>query len=224
MQLAQVFDSLLSTTLWHHSSGNTLSVQNVTASYKWLSCLWRNSTSCPMSRAQCSVTLCYCLGQQHDICEHNFMSVSCHVAYRLFGGARLEMITSKDSRITFADIAGIDQVKAEIVELVQFLKNPKRFLDLGARSPAGVLLVGPPGTGRKPFFPYTGPTYTDHVAFVGLCTTFHLISASCESDSIGLLSLSSFSAMGYRAHTHDTGVAHPGFSFHASLAEYILDF
>ncbi len=67
---------------------------------------------------------------------------------RLFGGARLEMITSKDSRITFADIAGIDQVKAEIVELVQFLKNPKKFLDLGARSPAGVLLVGPPGTGE----------------------------------------------------------------------------
>ena len=66
---------------------------------------------------------------------------------RLFGGARLEMVTSKDSRISFADIAGIDQVKAEIVELVQFLKNPKKFLDLGARSPAGVLLVGPPGTG-----------------------------------------------------------------------------
>lgn len=67
--------------------------------------------------------------------------------HRLFGGARLEMMTSKDSRITFADIAGIDQVKAEIIELVQFLKNPKKFKDLGARSPAGVLLVGPPGTG-----------------------------------------------------------------------------
>ena len=69
------------------------------------------------------------------------------VLCRLFGGARLEKITGKDANITFDDIAGIDQVKSEIVELVQFLKNPKRFLDLGARSPAGVLLVGPPGTG-----------------------------------------------------------------------------
>ena len=69
------------------------------------------------------------------------------ITCRLFGGARLDMVTSKDSAISFADIAGVDQVKAEIVELVQFLKNPKKFLDLGARSPAGVLLVGPPGTG-----------------------------------------------------------------------------
>ena len=176
MQLAQVFDdSLLSTTLCHHSSGNTAVCLKVTASYKWLSCLWRKVRAVPCPGHKFSVTLYYSLGLQHDICEHNFVSVSCHVADRLFGGARLEMITSKDSRITFADIAGIDQVKAEIVELVQFLKNPKRFLDLGARSPAGVLLVGPPGTGRKPFFPYTGPTYTDHVAFVGLCTTFHTI-------------------------------------------------
>ena len=49
--------------------------------------------------------------------------------------------------LTFKDIEGIDEVKAEIRELVEFLKNPKRFIDLGARSPAGVLLVGAPGTG-----------------------------------------------------------------------------
>lgn len=66
---------------------------------------------------------------------------------RLFGGARLEKVTAKDATVTFADIAGVDQVKAEIIELVQFLKSPQRFLDLGARSPAGVLLVGSPGTG-----------------------------------------------------------------------------
>ncbi len=47
--------------------------------------------------------------------------------------------------MTFKDIAGIDQVKSEIMEIVEFLRNPQRFLALGARSPAGVLLVGPPG-------------------------------------------------------------------------------
>ena len=67
---------------------------------------------------------------------------------KIFGGAKLESITAKDSRITFDDIAGIDQVKAEITEVVSFLKDPQRFLRLGARSPAGVLLVGPPGTGK----------------------------------------------------------------------------
>ncbi len=51
--------------------------------------------------------------------------------------------------LTFKDIEGIDAVKEEIRELVEFLKNPKRFLDLGARSPAGVLLVGAPGTGTR---------------------------------------------------------------------------
>ena len=51
---------------------------------------------------------------------------------------------------TFADIAGVDEVKEEVMEVVQFLRNPKKFLSLGARSPAGVLLVGPPGTGTVP--------------------------------------------------------------------------
>lgn len=54
-------------------------------------------------------------------------------------------------KLTFKDIEGIDQVKAEIRELVSFLKNPNQFIDMGARSPAGVLLVGPPGTGGGPF-------------------------------------------------------------------------
>ena len=54
----------------------------------------------------------------------------------------------KDASVTFADIAGIDQVKSEILEIVAFLRNPTKFLALGARSPAGVLLVGPPGTGK----------------------------------------------------------------------------
>ena len=67
---------------------------------------------------------------------------------RIFGGAKLDLISKGDQKLTFKDIEGIDQVKGEIKELVEFLKNPKRFIDLGARSPAGVLLVGAPGTGE----------------------------------------------------------------------------
>lgn len=66
---------------------------------------------------------------------------------RIFGGAKLDLISKGDQKLTFKDIEGIDQVKEEIRELVEFLKNPKKFIDLGARSPAGVLLVGAPGTG-----------------------------------------------------------------------------
>lgn len=58
------------------------------------------------------------------------------------------MMESKNIRISFKDIAGVDEIKEEIKEIVEFLKNPKKFLDLGARSPGGILLVGPPGTGK----------------------------------------------------------------------------
>jgi len=76
------------------------------------------------------------------------MTVSMIAMCRIFGGAKLDLISKGDQKLTFKDIEGIDQVKEEIRELVEFLKNPKRFIDLGARSPAGVLLVGAPGTGK----------------------------------------------------------------------------
>ena len=91
----------------------------------------------------------------------------------------MESISSKDALITFNDIAGIDQVKAEIVEVVEFLKDPQRFLKLGARSPAGVLLVGPPGTGKTllakaiageagvPFFSIAGTEFMEMFVGVG---------------------------------------------------------
>lgn len=69
-------------------------------------------------------------------------------ACRLFQGTKLERINDSDAKLTFADIAGIDNVKAEVYELVAFLQNPKRFMDLGAVSPSGILLVGGPGTGN----------------------------------------------------------------------------
>jgi len=96
---------------------------------------------------------------------------------KLFGGARMDMV--KGLGISFADVAGIDEVKAEIMEVVQFLRNPERFLELGARSPAGILLVGPPGTGKTllakaiageagvPFFSVAGTEFMEMFVGVG---------------------------------------------------------
>ena len=65
-----------------------------------------------------------------------------------FGRARIKMASDDKKKVTFADVAGADEEKAELQEIVEFLKNPKKFIDIGARIPKGVLLVGPPGTGK----------------------------------------------------------------------------
>lgn len=65
-----------------------------------------------------------------------------------FGKARTKMGADEKKKVTFADVAGADEEKAELAEIVEFLKNPKKFIDIGARIPKGVLLVGPPGTGK----------------------------------------------------------------------------
>ncbi len=65
-----------------------------------------------------------------------------------FGAARTRMLTDKDKKVTFEDVAGADEEKEELQEIVEFLKDPKKYIALGARIPKGVLLVGPPGTGK----------------------------------------------------------------------------
>lgn len=65
-----------------------------------------------------------------------------------FGRARAKLAQDDKRKVTFNDVAGADEEKAELQEIVEFLKNPKKFVDLGARIPKGVLLVGPPGTGK----------------------------------------------------------------------------
>jgi cell division protease FtsH len=62
--------------------------------------------------------------------------------------ARIVMPDSKKDRVTFDDVAGVREAKDELMEIVEFLKNPKKFLDMGARIPKGVLLMGPPGSGK----------------------------------------------------------------------------
>ena len=65
-----------------------------------------------------------------------------------FGKSKARLLTEKSGRVTFDDVAGIDEAKDELEEIVEFLRNPQKFSRLGGKIPKGVLLVGPPGTGK----------------------------------------------------------------------------
>jgi cell division protease FtsH len=65
-----------------------------------------------------------------------------------FGKSKARLITDKSRKVTFADVAGIDEAKAELEEIIDFLKDPKKYTRLGGRIPKGLLLIGPPGTGK----------------------------------------------------------------------------
>ena len=96
-----------------------------------------------------------------------------------FGRSKAKMILTSRPTVSFSDIAGADEAKAELQEVVEFLQNPDRFLSLGARIPRGVLLVGPPGTGKTllaravageaavPFFPISGSEFVEMFVGVG---------------------------------------------------------
>ncbi len=98
-----------------------------------------------------------------------------------FGKSRAKMVKDEDpnKKITFADVAGLDEEKEELSEIVDFLKNPAKFVRLGARIPKGVLLVGPPGTGKTylsksvsgeagvPFFSISGSDFVEMFVGVG---------------------------------------------------------
>ena len=96
-----------------------------------------------------------------------------------FGKSRARLLTENKNRVTFKDVAGVEEAKQELVEIVQFLKDPKKFTRLGGRIPKGVLLVGSPGTGKTllaravageanvPFFTISGSDFVEMFVGVG---------------------------------------------------------
>src|SRR5918996_135866 len=96
-----------------------------------------------------------------------------------FGKSRAKMLTERQGRVTFEDVAGVDEAKDDLVEIVDFLRDPQKFQKLGGRIPKGVLLVGPPGTGKTllaraiageanvPFFTISGSDFVEMFVGVG---------------------------------------------------------
>lgn len=96
-----------------------------------------------------------------------------------FGKARARLLTEKQNRVTFADVAGVEEAKEELEEIIDFLKDPQKFQKLGGRIPKGVLLMGPPGTGKTllaraiageanvPFFSISGSDFVEMFVGVG---------------------------------------------------------
>ncbi|MGO9147752.1 MAG: ATP-dependent zinc metalloprotease FtsH [Desulfomonilia bacterium] len=96
-----------------------------------------------------------------------------------FGRSKARLMTQDKMKVTFADVAGVDEAKEELEEIIEFLKEPKRFTSLGGRIPKGVLLLGPPGTGKTllakavageagvPFFSMSGSDFVEMFVGVG---------------------------------------------------------
>jgi len=96
-----------------------------------------------------------------------------------FGKSRARMLTEDRKKVTFADVAGIEEAKEEVLEIIEFLRDPRKFQKLGGRIPKGVLIVGPPGTGKTllakaiageagvPFFSISGSDFVEMFVGVG---------------------------------------------------------
>lgn len=96
-----------------------------------------------------------------------------------FGKSKAKLNPDMKNKVTFSDVAGADEAKADLAEIVEFLKEPKKFVNIGARIPTGVLLVGPPGTGKTllaraiageagvPFFSISGSDFVEMFVGVG---------------------------------------------------------
>ena len=124
-----------------------------------------------------------------------------------FGRSRAKIYAEDDVKVTFADVAGIDEATEELREIVDFLRNPKKYTDLGARIPKGVLLLGPPGTGKTllaravageahvPFFSLTGSEFVEMFVGVGAARVRDLF-AQAESRAPCIIFIDELDAIG----------------------------
>ncbi len=124
-----------------------------------------------------------------------------------FGRSRARLIKDGDTRVTFKDVAGIEEAKEELQEVVEFLKNPQKFTKLGARIPKGILLIGPPGTGKTllakaiageagvPFFSISGSDFVEMFVGVGAARVRDLF-AQAKSNAPCIIFIDEIDAVG----------------------------
>ena len=132
-----------------------------------------------------------------------------------FGKSKAKLLTERHGRVTFEDVAGIDEAKEELEEIVEFLKDPQKFQRLGGKIPKGALLVGPPGTGKTllaraiageanvPFFTISGSDFVEMFVGVGASRVRDMFEQAKKNapciifiDEIDAVGRSRFSGMG----------------------------
>ena len=124
-----------------------------------------------------------------------------------FGKSRAKLLTEKQGRVTFDDVAGIDEAKEELEEIVEFLRNPQKYSRLGGKIPKGALLVGPPGTGKTllakavageaqvPFFTLSGSDFVEMFVGVGASRVRDLF-AQAKAKSPAIIFIDEIDAIG----------------------------
>jgi len=129
-----------------------------------------------------------------------------------FGKSRATLVTKEKTRKSFADVAGIEEAKEEVEEIISFLKNPRRFLRMGARIPKGVLLIGAPGTGKTllakaiageadvPFYSISGSDFVEMFVGVGASRVRDLFQQAKENSPC-IIFLDEIDAVGRRRGT-----------------------
>jgi len=124
-----------------------------------------------------------------------------------FGKSRAKLVVGDKNKINFTNVAGLDEEKEEVKEVVEFLKQPKKFIDIGARIPKGILLVGPPGTGKTllakaiageagvPFFSISGSDFVEMFVGVGASRVRDLFEQA-KKNSPGIIFIDEIDAVG----------------------------
>src|SRR5881398_2839584 len=136
-----------------------------------------------------------------------------------FDRSRARLIAGDKPAVTFADVAGVDEAKQELTEVVEFLKYPEKFVALGARIPKGVLMVGPPGTNKTllskavageagvPFFSISGSEFVEMFVGVGASRVRDLFEQA-KRQAPSIIFIDEIDAVGRKRSSGQAGGAH----------------